>query len=131
MVLQAADDPADALLCLLLPTLILLHLYVSPYTKIEESFNLQATHDILAYGIPTHNVSGFLTSNYDHFTFPGPVPRTFVGALVLATFSKPAIYLGISPQIAGMSLSQLQSRLSAYDRLQHAPVWVYSMPSRF
>ncbi|KAH0562539.1 hypothetical protein GP486_002770 [Trichoglossum hirsutum] len=73
----------DALLTLLIPTLILLHLYVAPFTKVEESFNIQAAHDILTYGIPTGNFSTALRS-YDHFDFPGPVPRTFVGAVLLA-----------------------------------------------
>ena len=28
-----------------------LHVFLSPYTKVEESFNLHATHDALFYGI--------------------------------------------------------------------------------
>jgi alpha-1,6-mannosyltransferase len=71
---------------------VLLHLYVAPFTKVEESFNIQATHDILAYGVPNQNVSIAL-KKYDHFEFPGPVPRTFVGAVLLAGASRPAIWL--------------------------------------
>ncbi|EXJ78355.1 hypothetical protein A1O3_09516 [Capronia epimyces CBS 606.96] len=76
----------------LFPALILVHLYVSPYTKVEESFNIQATHDILKYGIPTHNVYLRLKAQYDHMTFRGAVPRTFIGALVLATIAQPIIW---------------------------------------
>lgn len=71
--------------------MIILHLVVAPYTKVEESFNLQATHDILRYGIPTSDVAASLREEYDHFTFPGSVPRTFVGPVVLAGLSKPVI----------------------------------------
>jgi hypothetical protein len=72
---------------------VLLHLLVSPYTKVEESFSLQATHDILRYGLPTTNVTAYLTANYDHLTFPGAVPRSFVGPMVLAEVSRPLIKL--------------------------------------
>ena len=66
---------------------------VAPYTKVEESFNLQATHDILAYGVPTHDVGPRLRASYDHFEFPGAVPRTFVGAVVLAGVTRPVLSL--------------------------------------
>lgn len=82
----------------LLPTSILLHLLIAPYTKVEESFNIQATHDIATYGIPTIDVTNRLQV-YDHFTFPGAVPRTFVGALALAGISSPIISI-IGPEYA-------------------------------
>lgn len=78
---------------LLIPCFILIHLFVSPYTKVEESFNIQAAHDILVQGIPTENARDFLTRNYDHVRFPGSVPRTFAGALVLTGLSRPWIGL--------------------------------------
>ncbi|TFK49730.1 alpha-1,6-mannosyltransferase subunit [Heliocybe sulcata] len=65
------------------------HAVLSPYTKVEESFNLHATHDILMYGITPDKLN-----NYDHFIFPGAVPRSFVGSLILAWLSKP--FLGIA-----------------------------------
>ncbi|KAH7137187.1 Alg9-like mannosyltransferase family-domain-containing protein [Dactylonectria estremocensis] len=72
----------------------LLHLLVSPHTKVEESFNLQAAHDLLVYGTPTDgDVGKRLAGTYDHFTFPGAVPRTFVGAVLLAGFGQPVIGL--------------------------------------
>ncbi|KAH9879196.1 hypothetical protein J1614_002635 [Plenodomus biglobosus] len=78
---------------LLIPTFILLHLFASPYTKVEESFNIQAIHDILIHGIPAENADQFLTANYDHVSFPGSVPRTFAGALVLSGLSRPFVWL--------------------------------------
>jgi alpha-1,6-mannosyltransferase len=73
----------------LLPLTILVHLYLAPYTKVEESFNIQAIHDTLVHGIPTRNAAAFFKSHYDHFTFPGPVPRTFVGAVVMSGLTRP------------------------------------------
>lgn len=92
----------DILLTLLLPSLIFLHLVLSPYTKVEESFNIQAAHDILTYGIPTKDITRTLKEQYDHFSFPGAVPRTFTGALVLAAFSQVGIRMGFDGQIVGV-----------------------------
>jgi alpha-1,6-mannosyltransferase len=82
-----------SLALLVFPFLIFLHLHVAPYTKVEESFNIQAVHDILTYGIPTKDVGETFKAQYDHMTFPGAVPRTFIGALVLAGLSRPVIWL--------------------------------------
>lgn len=73
----------------LFPILMSLHLYFAPYTKVEESFNIQAAHDILTYGVPLSDSKKLITTDYDHMTFPGAVPRTFVGALVLSEMSRP------------------------------------------
>jgi len=80
---------ADGALQLCLVGLIGLHLVAAPYTKVEESFNIQATHDILPSGIPLQNGTETILTRYDHIEFPGSVPRTFVSALVLAGFSSP------------------------------------------
>ncbi|KAF6230023.1 hypothetical protein HO133_004361 [Letharia lupina] len=88
----------DTLLSLLIPSVILIHLFLAPYTKVEESFNIQATHDILTYGIPwgtTWEHTGlWLREHYDHLTFTGSVPRTFVGPLSLAGVSWPFLRFG-------------------------------------
>jgi alpha-1,6-mannosyltransferase len=75
------------------PCLAFLHLYISPFTKVEESFNMQAAHDILMYGIPTRNIELRFKAQYDHMEFPGAVPRTFIGALVLAGIAEPMLWL--------------------------------------
>jgi alpha-1,6-mannosyltransferase len=69
------------------------HLLVAPYTKVEESFNIQAAHDVLVYGVPTSDVYNRLSSTYDHFIFPGAVPRTFIGPVLLAGLAQPIVAL--------------------------------------
>ncbi|KAF8577775.1 glycosyltransferase family 22 protein [Ramaria rubella] len=54
-----------------------LHVFWAPYTKVEESFNLHAIHDNIFHG-------PLALPNYDHFVFPGVVPRSFIGNLVLS-----------------------------------------------
>ncbi|PNY29335.1 Dol-P-Man:Man(7)GlcNAc(2)-PP-Dol alpha-1,6-mannosyltransferase [Tolypocladium capitatum] len=94
----------DMFLDSLLFLIPLLHLLAAPHTKVEESFNLQATHDILVYGTPTSAPSARLSATYDHFAFPGAVPRTFLGAVLLAGLGQPLVWL------AGFQHAQLVVR---------------------
>ncbi|KAL7579930.1 hypothetical protein ACA910_004930 [Epithemia clementina (nom. ined.)] len=79
------------------------YLWICPHSKVEESFSLQAVHDLFYYGIHPGLLShlpafGKWNDNstetatttielppYDHLQFPGVVPRSFVGPLLLAT----------------------------------------------
>ncbi|KAJ3686769.1 hypothetical protein LUZ61_015933 [Rhynchospora tenuis] len=70
---------------LLLGSIAAFYAITVPYTKVEESFNVQAMHDILYH---RHNIN-----KYDHLEFPGVVPRTFIGALIVATLASPLVSL--------------------------------------
>ena len=75
----------------------ILYIFICPFTKVEESFNMHAIFDIV------NN-----SSTWDHHIYPGPVHRTFVGNLILGILAYVpcnavrlfynGIYLGIIQQ---------------------------------
>ena len=66
-------------------------LLVCPHSKVEESFGIQATHDLFYHGLKPA-VRAVFTANatttdspYDHQQYPGVVPRSFAGPLIWST----------------------------------------------
>ncbi|XP_066348683.1 dol-P-Man:Man(7)GlcNAc(2)-PP-Dol alpha-1,6-mannosyltransferase-like isoform X3 [Miscanthus floridulus] len=70
---------------LMLGSIAAFYAVMAPYTKVEESFNVQATHDILYHS--------YHIEKYDHLEFPGVVPRTFIGAFVISILSSPTVFV--------------------------------------
>ncbi|XP_018676200.2 dol-P-Man:Man(7)GlcNAc(2)-PP-Dol alpha-1,6-mannosyltransferase isoform X1 [Musa acuminata AAA Group] len=70
---------------LLIGSIAAFYVIMVPYTKVEESFNVQAMHDILYH---RHHID-----KYDHLDFPGVVPRTFMGALIFSVLASPLVLL--------------------------------------
>lgn len=81
-----------------------LHIIHCPFHKVEESFNTQAIHDIInifPQRLPSTSDAASNVSEkairseqpWDHILFPGVVPRTFVGALLIGLPLKLIKYL--------------------------------------
>ncbi|KNC53350.1 ALG12 protein [Thecamonas trahens ATCC 50062] len=69
---------------LALAAAIVFALLRAPYAKVEESFNLHASHDLVSvWGRPLFSTA-YNVSQFDHIFFPGVVPRTFAGPIALA-----------------------------------------------
>jgi len=78
-------------------------LIACPYTKVEESFHIQAIHDfyyhVFSFSKDIYSCSissNFITETlqqFDHVRYPGVVPRTFVGAFWLALVTKGIVVL--------------------------------------
>eukprot|EP00040_Diaphanoeca_grandis_P028187 m.162173 g.162173 ORF g.162173 m.162173 type:complete len:488 (+) comp31265_c0_seq2:119-1582(+) len=85
---------------------VMLHLALCPYTKVEESFGLQAMHDLLF-----HRDALQL---YDHNMFPGVVPRTFIGPAVVALNAAPVV---AAVQAAGFDNVQGEEPTKLYAQL--------------
>ena len=88
----------------------MVHLAIAPYSKVEESFNMQACHDILYHGA---NIGA-----YDHHEFPGVVPRTFAGPALVSLFAFPfklaADYLGLPKHAVQCAVRGVLGTFTAY-----------------
>ena len=116
----------DRILELLVLLSAYIHIYISPYTKVEESFNIQASHDIIYHGTELEK--------YDHLEFPGVVPRTFLGPLVATFFpvilkfvfnltklsTQYAVRIGIATRIVLclLSFAHQQNKSSRYHKIK-------------
>ena len=92
---MSASSGPSGVDCLLL-AVVWCFVVLGPYTKVEESFGIQAVHDLLHHRTEL--------SQYDHNEFPGVVPRTFVGPGVVAAAAAPLQFLAskLWPEIPGI-----------------------------
>lgn len=97
---------AETTLLLSVAALYIIH---CPFNKVEESFNTQAIHDIINIfpnRVPAQDLTKDISDEldykevairnllpWDHIKFPGVVPRTFVGVLLVGMPLKLARYL--------------------------------------
>ncbi|WVQ70934.1 hypothetical protein IAR50_000459 [Cryptococcus sp. DSM 104548] len=122
------------LLLSILPFLVTFtHIFLSPYTKVEESFTLHAVHDVLVHGFGKDGLK-----HWDHITFPGAVPRSFLPPIVLGLITYPfsalAVALGIIKTKVGVQILirlVLASFFSlSFNHLAASLQTVYGTPAR-
>ncbi|CAN8296013.1 unnamed protein product [Cochlearia groenlandica] len=85
---------------LILGSIAATYVLLAPYTKVEESFNVQSMHDILYH---LHHLD-----SYDHLEFPGVVPRTFIGAFIVSMIASPVVFI-----ISWLGLPKIYSLVAA------------------
>lgn len=80
---------------------VLVHVAAAPFTKVEESFGMQAAHDLLFHGVAS-------VDDFDHLSFPGVVPRSFAGPAAMAVLAAPFVLAlratHLSKQAAGVAV---------------------------
>ena len=79
---------------------LIFYIICCPYTKVEESFNMQAIFDITQFGSNLNS--------YDHLEFPGVVPRTFLGAVPVSI-----VLLPLRKLITFFSMPELYDQMAA------------------
>ena len=121
--------------CFLIKSLFVLvsigHVFYCPFTKVEESFNLQAVHDIVfyrqnltqvcerAFTIYILNCFKYKFVKYDHNKFPGVVPRTFIGPILVGLTSLPVVSLMFQENIF---MAQIISKYSSFDSINYLKI---------
>ena len=96
--------PRPALAELLLLAAIWGGVLAAPFTKVEESFGVQAAHDFLRLGL---GGGGFppTFAGFDHREFPGVVPRSCLGPALAALLAAPGA--GAARLLGGAGASPL------------------------
>ncbi|XP_024008571.1 dol-P-Man:Man(7)GlcNAc(2)-PP-Dol alpha-1,6-mannosyltransferase isoform X2 [Eutrema salsugineum] len=83
---------------LILGSIAAIYVVMAPYTKVEESFNVQSMHDILYHRLNFNS--------YDHLEFPGVVPRTFIVSFIASPVVSVISWLGF-PKIYNLVAARL------------------------
>lgn len=103
----------------------LVYIYNHPWTKVEESFALQAAHDMIYLNPLSQLVAGADNSTklWDHVQFPGVVHRTFLNSYVLSVFASPIAWV-LGDQRKAMIQSVVRAVLAAF------VAWSYAQLTR-
>ena len=102
---------------------VTLPIFIAPYSKVEESFHTQATHDLIYKNVLLSDIPPLFFSDvplscpeaggtstacsllsFDHLEFPGVVPRSFLPSVLISSVLKPFQYLPSPPSSQTFSL---------------------------